>query len=81
MKQGFHICLYKRKGQPVIPVYVQGDEAEICMSLDDFMAELLREIGPVTWIFTEKTFRDKAEKAIDSVVLNIKKGAAGRIIK
>lgn len=75
MKQGFHVCLYKRKGQPIITAFVTGDEAEISMSLDDFKAELLKEIGQVTWIILDKTFQEKVDNAFDEVVRGIKQGA------
>ena len=75
MKQGFHVCLYKRKGQPIITAFVKGDEAEIAMSLEDFKAELVKEIGQVTWIFLDKTFQEKVDNAFDEVVRGIKQGA------
>jgi hypothetical protein len=75
MKQGFHVCLYKRKGQPVILAYVQNDEAEICMSVEEFKAEILREIGSVTWTFREKSFSEQFERACCQVIRNIKKSS------
>lgn len=80
MKPGFHVCLYKRKGQPIITAYVQNDEAEISMSLDDFIAEMKAEIGSVTWTIREKTFSEQMDRAVREVILNMKKGAASRII-
>ena len=75
MKQGFHVCLYKRKGQPIIPAFVKGDDAEIAMSLDEFKAEVLKEIGSVTWTLKQATFEEQVSRAFDAVILNIKKGA------
>ena len=75
MKQGFHVCLYKRKGQPIITAFVNGDDAEISMSLDDFKAEMMKEIGSVTWTFKKATFEEQVDKAFEAVVFNMKKGA------
>lgn len=75
MKQGFHICLYKKQRTPLILAYVQGDEAEIAMELEDFKVELLREIGPVTWTFTEKAFSEKVDSAFTRIIRNMKHGA------
>lgn len=80
MKQGFHVCLYKRKGNPQILAFVRGDEAEISMSLEDFKREILREIGSVTMVFKEKTFRARVDAAFDNVVREIKKGVASSIL-
>lgn len=75
MKQGFHVCLYKRNGNPLILAYVQGDEAEITMPIEDFKIELMREIGPVTWTFTEKVFSEKVDGAFQRIIRNMKQGA------
>ena len=90
MKQGFHVCLYKRKGQPIITAFVKGDEVEICMSLDDFKAKVLEEfgsdkefrekiiaeIGSVTWTFKQETFASQVDKAFDAVTITEQVGKA-----
>jgi hypothetical protein len=75
MKQGFHVCLYKRKGQPIITAYVKDDEAEISMSLDDFVSEMKKEVGSVTWTFRKATFEAQIDEAVAVVIRGIKKGA------
>ena len=80
MKQGMHVCLYKRKGNPQIMAYVAGDDAEISMSLDDFKREILKEIGSVALVFKGKTFQEKVDAAFENVVREIKKSAAANIL-
>jgi hypothetical protein len=106
MKQGFHVCLYKRKGQPIITAFVKGDEAEICMSLADFKAELIKdfkvddikaqlleEIGSVTWTFKKDTFEKQLDEALknvtlekqidaafDTIIVGIKQAVAAKVL-
>ena len=80
MKQGFHVCLYKRKGNPQITAFVAGDEADIRMGLDDFKRALLNDIGSVAMIFKAQTFQDRVDKAFDNVVREIKKSVASSIL-
>lgn len=77
MKQGFHVCLYKRKGNPIITAYVQGGEGEIAIPLEDFKTEMVKElkarlkdelvneIGSVRWIFFDETFVRNLDKALE----------------
>lgn len=74
MKSGFHVCLYKRVGQPVISVYVQNNEGEICMTLDEFKDELIKEIGSVTFTLTRRRFEAQVDNAFSTVIRNIKAG-------
>ena len=41
--------------------------------LDDFIVALKEEIGPVTWIFTEKKFESVLKEATKRVIEEIKK--------
>jgi hypothetical protein len=75
MKQGLHVCLYKRKGQPIITAYVVDDEAEISMPLDDFKAELIKEIDSVALTFRQETFQKRVDAAFGTIINGMKKGA------
>jgi hypothetical protein len=75
MKPGFHVCLYKRKGHPIITAYVQGSDAEISISLEDFISEVKKEIGSITWTFRKETFEKQLDLAVGDVISNIKKSA------
>lgn len=75
MKQGTHICLYKRKGDPIITAVVKDNDAQISVSLEDFQKLLIQEIGTVTWVLRDKTFEQKLDLAIKNIVRGIKEGA------
>jgi len=77
MKPGFHVCLYKRMGNPIITAFVTGDgkEGEISMPLGDFKEKLIEEIGSVTWIMKNKTFEERVDQAFENVISGMKKGA------
>lgn len=75
MKQGLNLCLYKRKGNPIITAYVQDDAARISLPLDEFKALLIGEIGSITWVVKNQTFKDRVDQAFDTIVRGIKEGA------
>ena len=75
MKQGTHVCLYKRKGNPIITAYVVDDIARIALPLDEFVKLLIQEIGSVTWVLKDATFETKVKTAVETVVRGIKEGA------
>lgn len=75
MKQGMHVCLYKRKGNPIITAFVQDDKARISLPLDEFKKLLIQEIGSVTWVVKDATFEAKINTAFDNIVRGIKEGA------
>jgi hypothetical protein len=75
MKQGTHVCLYKRKGNPIITAYVVDDIARIAVPLDEFIKLLIQEVGSVTWIMKDATFEAKVKAAADNIIRGIKEGA------
>lgn len=75
MKQGTHVILYKRKGNPIITAHVVGEVARIAMPMEEFQKLLLQEIGSVTWILKDATFEQKVSTAIDNIIRGMKEGA------
>lgn len=75
MKNGLHICLYKKKGNPIILAYVQDNEARISMPLDEFLTEVVKELGSVTWVIKDDTFKTRLADAVVKVIRGIKEGA------
>lgn len=75
MKQGMHICLYKRKGNPVITAFVQDDKARISIPLDEFKKLLVQEIGSVTWVVKDATFEARINTAFENIIRGVKEGA------
>lgn len=75
MKQGTHVLLYKKKGNPIITAHVVDDVARIAMPLEEFKKLLLAEIGSVTWILKDATFEEKVNVGIDNIIRGMKEGA------
>jgi len=75
MKQGTHVCLYKKKGNPIIQAYVVDDMAKIALPLEEFKKLLVQEIGSVTWTFTAATFAQRVDAAFEKIIRGIKEGA------
>jgi hypothetical protein len=75
MKQGTHVILYKRKGNPIITAHVVDDVARIAMPLDEFKKLLLEEVGSVTWVLKDATFEQKVSAAFENIVRGMKEGA------
>lgn len=63
----------------LIHVEIVQDDIEHRITLGDFKARLLAEIGSVTWVVTRQQFERKVELAIDTVIQGIRdeKAVAG----
>ena len=62
----------RTKGKKVVSMYVSQNEVGIRIKLDDFIEDLLDEIGSVTWQVSNKNFRDKVKDAASTVMSSYK---------
>jgi spore germination protein GerM len=57
---------------PQIKTTISAVGISLQVELDDFIEALIQEIGPVTWTFTEKAFREKINVACNNTLEKLK---------
>lgn len=72
MKEHTTITICKKWSRPEIMMTVNDELIEIKMRLVDFTDVLKREIGKVTWVFTEKEFAKRFEAAVEAAIKAMK---------
>lgn len=66
------ITVTRKWHNPKISITVDSEQISLSMDMDDFITALIKEIGSVTTVFTQKTFADKVSAAKDRVIEGIK---------
>jgi hypothetical protein len=57
---------------PQITTRITNEEISVSVALPDFLEALTRELGPVTWVFTDRAFKVKFDAAVERVLQGIK---------
>jgi len=57
---------------PKITTSISSEGISLQTDLTDFIEALILELGPVTWVITDKQFRDRLDKAVTTVIEKIK---------
>lgn len=70
------VTISKHWNNPKISTVVNFEGIEMAMELDDFCQALADEIGPITWVFRDATFRSKFETAKQKVLSKVKEESA-----
>lgn len=68
-----HVTIMRRWNHPQINITLDEDGISIKMDLNDFLAALQKEIGKVTWTFTESTFAQQFTNAVNNVLTAMKR--------
>ena len=66
------VTISRKWHAPQIHHHVTDDGITMKVTLEDFIEALTQELGPVTWVLTDKAFRAKLDAAIASVLSGIK---------
>ena len=72
MRPGTFITISRYWNNPKISTTISMEGIALQSDLDDFVEAIIREIGPITWIVTEKQFREKVSTAVHKVTEMIK---------
>ena len=70
------ITISRQWHMPNITTHVTREGISLDISVADFAEAMLQEIGPVTWVFTDKTFRLRFEAAVERVLQSEKDESA-----
>jgi adenine C2-methylase RlmN of 23S rRNA A2503 and tRNA A37 len=76
MGNGIFVTISRLWNQPEIFHLVNDEGISISMSLENFIAAVKQEIGPVTWTFKAETFEKQVDEAVEKVVRRIKEESA-----
>lgn len=71
MKKTF-VTISRKWNNPQITTVIDREGISVIIPLMDFAEALAREIGPVTWIFMDATFRAKFDAAVEAVLEGMK---------
>ncbi len=66
------ITISRKWNNPQIDITVNPEGIELSCSIPDFAEALATEIGPVTWVFRDATFRARFDAAVAKVISGIK---------
>ena len=61
---------------PQIETTVSNDSISLKCDIDDFIEAVVQELGPVTWVLRDATFRTKLDAAVERVLQGIKDESA-----
>jgi hypothetical protein len=61
---------------PQIETTVSNEAISLTCNLEDFIEAVAQELGPVTWVFTDRAFRVKLDAAVERVLQGIKDESA-----
>jgi hypothetical protein len=70
------VTISKHWHNPEIHHNVNLDGIEMTITLEHFIEAVAAEIGPVTWVFRDATFRAKYDNAVKTVISKIKEESA-----
>lgn len=66
------ITISRHWDNPEIMTTLSMEGIALQIDLPDFMEALIRELGPITWVWTDKQFRGKMDVAVKEVLEKIK---------
>lgn len=70
------ITISRKWNNPQIQTNISLEGIELMMSIEDFKIALLKEIGSITFTFTEKSFNKQLNDAINNILQGIKDESA-----
>ena len=70
------VTISRKWDNPKILTTISDEGISLQMDMVDFVSALKREIGSVTWIFTEKDFESRLDTAVMAVLQGIKEESA-----
>lgn len=70
------LTISRKWHSPQIETTITQDSISLAIDIDDFLEAVSQEIGTVTWVFTEKSFRAKFDDAVSKVLAGIKEESA-----
>jgi hypothetical protein len=66
------VTISRHWDNPKIMTTLSTEGISLQTDLVDFIEALAQEIGPITWVFTDKKFREKLNQAVITVTEKIK---------
>ena len=66
------LTVSRKWNNPKIRTRIDHEGIDVSIELQDFLAALVQELGPVTWVFTDRTFQVKFDAAVARVLSGIK---------
>jgi hypothetical protein len=75
LKKDVFVSCGRRLGVGEVQAYVTDQYVEASITMDLFVELLKIRIGPVATTIRQKTFEQKVDDAVASILLDIKKGA------
>lgn len=66
------LTISRKWHMPQIETSVSNESISLKCDLDDFIEAVAQELGPVTWVFSDKAFRLKLDAAVERVLQGIK---------
>lgn len=66
------VTITKLWDNPEITINVDNTGIQFSIPLDDFVSALIQEVGPITWVLTQKSFNAKMVDAKERVLEGIK---------
>lgn len=66
------VIIMRKWNNPEIKMYVDLEQINLSISLEDFKNALKQQIGSVTFVFRKKTFDELLDKAFEEVIRSIK---------
>jgi hypothetical protein len=75
-----HVTIMRRWNNPKINIFIDDDEINIKMTLNDFLMAVKEEIGAVTWTFTKDSFVTQFDNAVARIITAMKRETAKVIV-
>lgn len=67
------LSIIRKWSHPEIRMWVSNKEIGMAMDLSQFIDSVKKEMGSVTWVFTEAEFNRRFDKAVETVIEEVKK--------
>ena len=66
------LTISRKWHQPIIETTITNEAISISCDLDDFLMAVREELGSITWVFLDATFKAKFDAAAQKVLEGIK---------
>jgi hypothetical protein len=76
MTDKVRLTIARKWHNPIITHTINKDGISVVIDLEDFVEAVVREVGSVTWTFTDASFKKQLEDAVQRTVAGIKEETA-----
>jgi hypothetical protein len=70
------LTISRKWNNPQIKTTINNREISLEMNISDFEEALIKEIGLITFVLTEKQLRERVHKAIENILQGVKEESA-----